>query len=234
MFDENVSFIAAFGFGLGSFFSGCILPLIPAYFTFITGMSLDELTAEDISGIRKKVIISTLAYVSGFSLIFISLGAAASSIGTIAWQYSDYIRIAGGIIILIFGIHLTGIINIPALQFEKRFHFRDKPLHIFGTFVVGMAFAAGWSPCIGPYLGSILSIAAQKASVSHGIALLSAYSAGMALPFIVMSIFINYMLIFIRKATQYIIYINISSGVLLIIIGIILLMDKMSFFTLPV
>ena len=231
MFEENVSYIAAFGIGLSSFFTGCVLPLIPAYFTFITGMSLDELTAEDISGIRKKVILSTLAYVSGFSFIFISLGAAASTLGSVTAQYTDYIRIAGGIIIIIFGIHLTGIINIPALQFEKRFHFHDKPLHFFGTFVVGMAFAAGWSPCIGPYLGSILSIAAQKPSVLYGMSLLAVYSAGMALPFIVMSVFINYMLIFIRKATQYIRHINMASGLLLIAIGIVLLMDKINFFT---
>ncbi len=234
MFDENVSFIAAFGFGLGSFFSGCVLPLIPAYFTFITGMSLDELTADDISGIRKKVIISTIAYVLGFSFIFIALGAAASSLGNVASQYSDVIRIAGGVLILVFGIHLTGIITIPGLQFEKRVHFKDKPLHILGTFVVGMAFGAGWSPCIGPLLGSILAIAAQDGSVTKGIALLSVYSAGMALPFIIMSIFINYMLIFIRKATKIVKYVNITSGILLIIIGIILLMNKMSFFTITI
>ncbi len=195
---------------------------------------MDELTAENNSGIRKKVILSTLAYVLGFSFVFILLGAAASTMGQIAVQYSDYIRIAGGIVIIILGIHLTGIFKISTLEFEKRFHFRDKPLHMFGTFVVGMAFGAGWSPCIGPMLGAILALAAQEGSVAKGIALLSVYSAGMALPFIIMSVFINYMLGFIRKATKIVKYVNITSGIMLIIIGVILLLNKMTFFTITI
>ena len=228
MFVENVSYFAALLAGLMSFFSPCVLPLIPAYFTFITGLSLDELTENDSIAIRKKVLLSTIAYVSGFSLVFILMGAAASTLGEVASRYSDYIRIAGGVIIIILGIHLTGIFKISSLEFEKRFHFQKKPLHLFGTFLVGMAFGAGWSPCIGPMLGAILAIAVQEGSVYKGITLLGIYSAGLALPFIVMSVFINYMLAFIRKATKLIRYINLASGVLLIIIGITLLMNKMN------
>lgn len=230
MFVENVSYFAALAAGLMSFFSPCVLPLIPAYFTFITGLSLDELTESDSIAIRRKVILSTLAYVLGFSFVFILLGAAVSTLGDLASQYSDYIRIAGGIIIIILGIHLTGIFKIATLENDKRFHFHRKPLHIFGIFLVGMAFGAGWSPCIGPMLGAILTIAAQEGSVSKGVILLTIYSAGMALPFIIMSVFINYMLVFIKKAVKIIRYVNVSSGILLIVLGIILLMNKMSLF----
>ncbi len=230
MFVENVPYFAALTAGLMSFFSPCVLPLIPAYFTFITGLSLDELIENDSSAIRKKVILSTFAYVLGFSFVFILMGAAISTLGKIASQYNDYIRIIGGLIILVLGIHLTGIFKISTLENDKRYHFHKKPLHIFGIFLVGMAFGAGWSPCIGPLLGAILAIAAQEGSVSKGILLLSIYSAGMALPFIIMSVFINYMLIFLKKAVKIIKYVNVSSGILLIVIGIILLMDKMNIF----
>lgn len=228
MFVENVSYFAALAAGLMSFLSPCVLPLIPAYFTFITGLSLDELTENDSTAVRRQVILSTLAYVLGFSFVFILMGAAVSTLGELASRYSDYIRIAGGIIIIILGIHLLGIFKISKLEFEKRIHFQQKPLHIFGTFLVGMAFAAGWSPCIGPMLGSILAIAAQEGSLSHGIVLLSIYSAGMALPFIIMSVFINYMLVIIGKATKILRYVNVVSGLLLIMIGILLLMNKMN------
>lgn len=228
MFVENVSYFAALAAGLMSFFSPCVLPLIPAYFTFITGLSLDELTENDSTAMRRQVVLSTLAYVLGFSFVFILMGAAVSTLGELASHYSDYIRIAGGVIIIILGIHLTGIFKISRLEYEKRFHFQKKPLHILGTFLVGMAFGAGWSPCIGPMLGAILAIAAQEGSLSHGIVLLTIYSAGMALPFIIMSIFINYMLVIIRKATKILRYVNVASGLLLIIIGIILLTNKMN------
>ena len=228
MFVENVSYFAALAAGLMSFFSPCVLPLIPAYFTFITGLSLDELTENDNTAVRRQIVLSTLAYVLGFSFVFILMGAAVSTLGELASRYNDYIRIAGGVIIIILGVHLTGIIKISRLEYEKRFHFQKKPLHIFGTFLVGMAFGAGWSPCIGPMLGAILAIAAQEGSLSHGIVLLTIYSAGMALPFIIMSVFINYMLVIIRKATKILRYVNVASGLLLIIIGIILLMNKMN------
>lgn len=228
MFVENVTYVAALAAGLMSFFSPCVLPLIPAYFTFITGLSLDELTENDSSAVRRKVVLSTLAYVLGFSFVFILMGAAASTLGELASKYSDYIRVAGGAIIIVLGIHLTGLFKISALEYEKRFHFKRRPLHVLGTFLVGMAFGAGWSPCIGPMLGAILAIAVQEGSVAKGVVLLSIYSSGLALPFIIMSVFINYLLVFLRKATKIIRYINVTSGILLIVIGIILLMDKMN------
>ena len=145
MFTETITFPAAFAAGLLSFLSPCVLPLIPAYFSFITGLSVDELTADN-SEIRRKVILSTLAYVAGFSFIFILFGASASFLGGLASDYAWLVRYAGGGIIIVFGLHLLGIINIKSFQFEKRFHVKEQPFHLAGTFVIGMAFGAGWSP----------------------------------------------------------------------------------------
>ncbi len=227
MLTETMSFPAAFFEGLLSFFSPCILPLIPAYFTFITGFSLEQLTGDYNSKIRKKVVLSTVLFVLGFSFVFILLGASASYFGGLIYEYREYIRIIGGILIILLGVHLTGVIRIRSLDSEKRIHMEKKPLHFLGTFIVGMAFAAGWSPCIGPLLGSILIIAGSQDTVSQGILLLSVYSAGLAIPFVIMSIFINFLLIFIKKASRAIKYVNAVAGVLLIVVGLFLVTNKL-------
>ncbi len=225
MFTQTVSFHAAFLAGLLSFFSPCILPLIPAYFVFITGLSVDELK-EDVQKTKRKVILSTIAFVLGFSFIFIVLGASASFLGGVMKSYSWLIRYAGGAVIVVFGLHLLGVININALNFEKKFHVKEKPLHLMGTFLIGMAFGAGWSPCIGPMLGSILIVAGNQETVLKGVGLLSLYSLGIALPFLVLSFFINRLFDIMKKATKLIVYINKAAGVLLILLGILLITDK--------
>ncbi|MBC2705262.1 cytochrome c biogenesis protein CcdA [Desulfobacula sp.] len=225
MFAENITYPAALFAGLLSFFSPCILPLIPAYFSFITGLSLDELT-EDKKETRQKVILSTLFYVAGFSFIFILFGASASFLGGFASKYSWVIRYMGGGIILVFGLHLLGVINIKGFNFEKKIHVKEKPLHLMGTFVIGMAFGAGWSPCIGPMLGSILIVAGNQDSVLEGVALLAVYSAGLAVPFLIMSFFINSILEIMKQTTKFIGVINKISGILLIAIGLLLIFDK--------
>ncbi|NOX33698.1 MAG: cytochrome c biogenesis protein CcdA [Deltaproteobacteria bacterium] len=225
MFAETITYPAALLAGLLSFFSPCILPLIPAYFSFITGLSLDELT-ENKKETRKKVILSTLFYVAGFSFIFILFGASASFLGGLASQYSWIVRYIGGSIILIFGLHLLGIINIKGLNFQKKIHINEKPLHLTGVFVIGMAFGAGWSPCIGPMLGSILIVAGDQETVLEGVALLAVYSAGLAVPFLIISFFINSILEFMKKATKFIGVANKISGTLLIVVGLLLIFDK--------
>jgi len=225
VFAETITYPAALFAGLLSFFSPCILPLIPAYFSFITGLSLDELT-EDKKETRRKVILSTLFYVAGFSFIFILFGASASFLGGFAAKYSWVVRYMGGGIILIFGLHLLGLINIKGFNFEKRIHVKEKPLHLMGTFVIGMAFGAGWSPCIGPMLGSILIVAGNQDTILEGIFLLSVYSAGLAVPFIIMSFFINSILEIMKRATKFIGIFNKISGILLIMIGLLLIFDK--------
>ncbi|MBF0234734.1 MAG: sulfite exporter TauE/SafE family protein [Desulfamplus sp.] len=226
MFVETVSYNAALIAGLLSFFSPCILPLIPAYFSFITGLSLDELTKVDDRKTKQKVILATLAYVGGFSFVFIMMGASASFMGSFISSFSWFIRYVGGIIVIVFGLHLLGIVNIKRLNFEKRVHMSEKPLHLMGTFVIGMAFGAGWSPCIGPLLGSILIVAGSQETISQGIVLLMLYSIGLALPFIVISFFINKMLGIMKRAKKTLIYVNKISGLLLIVLGILLITDK--------
>jgi len=225
VFAENITFPAALLAGLLSFFSPCILPLIPAYFSFITGLSLDELT-ENKRQTRQKVFLSTLFYVAGFSFIFILLGASASFLGSLASQYAWVVRYMGGGIILVFGLHLLGIINIKGLNFEKRIHVSEKPLHLMGTFVIGMAFGAGWTPCIGPLLGSILIVAGNQDTVLKGVGLLAVYSSGLAVPFLILSIFINSIMEIMRQAKKFIRILNKVSGILLIVIGLLLIFDK--------
>ncbi len=229
MFTESISYTAALAAGLLSFFSPCILPLVPAYFTFITGFSLDELTGEKSAGIRKRIIVSTLFYVSGFSFVFIMLGASASFFGDFIHQYKELIRVAGGIAIIVFGLHLTGLFRIRFLDFEKRLHFEKKPLTYLGTFMVGMAFGAGWSPCIGPILGSILIVAGSSETVTQGITLLLVYSAGLAVPFILLSVFIDLIINFIKKVSWTIRYLNVATGVLLVVMGLLLATNRLNF-----
>jgi cytochrome c-type biogenesis protein len=231
MFNQTVSYPAAFFAGLLSFFSPCVFPLIPAYFTFITGFSLEELTEGRNADIRKKVFLSTVFFVLGFSLVFISMGASASYLGGLMVTYKNWIRIIGGVLIIILGIHLTGVIRIRSLDFEKRITIEKKPLHFLGTLIIGMAFGAGWSPCIGPLLGSILIIAGSQGTVRHGVVLLGIYSAGLALPFILVSIFINFLLRFIGKASKVLKYVHVVAGLVLIILGLILVSNKLYVFS---
>ncbi len=229
MFADTVTYSAALLAGLLSFFSPCVLPLIPAYFTFITGFSLDELTSRQDMEIRKKVILSTIAYILGFSFIFILMGASASFLGSYLFKYMDTIRVVGGVFIIVFGFHLTGVFRIRLLEFEKRVHLDKKPLHFLGTFIIGMAFGTGWSPCIGPLLGSILIIAGSKDTVFQGIGLLAVYSLGLGIPFLALSIFINFILTFLKKAAPAMRYLNIIGGILLIAVGLLLVTNKLNF-----
>ena len=230
MITETVSYPAAFLAGLLSFLSPCVLPLIPAYITFITGFSIEELTEGYNKSIRTKVVLSTVAYVLGFSFVFILLGASASFIGQLIQNYSSIIRIAGGILVIFLGLHLTGLLPMRFLYFEKRLHISEKPLHFLGTFMIGMAFGAGWSPCIGPMLGSILFLASAQETIWSGVGLLAVYSSGLAIPFILISLSINYFLNLLNRVKRAMKIFNATAGILLIIIGIILVTDKMIYF----
>ncbi len=227
MIFNDVTYSAAIIAGLLSFFSPCVLPLIPSYFCFITGMTLEELTTASHNTIRRKIIIATLAFVLGFSVVFIILGASASLLGGLMGAHKKLISLIGGHLIILFGLHVAGIIRIPALEFEKRLHISQKPLHFLGTFFIGMAFAAGWTPCIGPILGSVLVLAQEKETIGQGVWLLSLYSAGLALPFVVLSVFINFLLFFVRRTTKMLRYINPVAGILLVITGLLLVTDKL-------
>ncbi|MCP4745192.1 MAG: cytochrome c biogenesis protein CcdA [Desulfobacteraceae bacterium] len=229
--NSEITHFTALAYGLLSFFSGCVLPLIPVYFTFITGTSLDELTTSPNAATRRKVIISTLAFVFGFSTVFILMGATAFYLSELLFTYKPYLRIFGGVLVIIFGLHLLGLFRIRILDYEKRLHISKKPLHIIGVFFVGMAFGAGWSPCIGPMLGSILILASNNDTVFQGMRLLATYSFGLALPFIVLSVAITYLIKFIRRSAKMIPYINAAAGVLLLATGVLLISDKFGWLT---
>ncbi len=226
MLDQSITYPAALAAGLTSFLSPCILPLVPAYFSFISGYSFDELTGDQPSGLRRKVVESTVAFGLGFTLINILLGASASLLGGLIMRYNFLIRIAGGLVIIILGFHLIGLLRIRFLEMEKRLHLRKKPTHILGTVLVGMAFAAGWSPCIGPILSAILFLAAVEETVLEGVMLLSVYSFGLWVPFLLMSLFINQMLVILHKTKRALKFVNVATGVMLIGLGMALIFDR--------
>jgi cytochrome c-type biogenesis protein len=222
---EALSFPAAFAAGLLSFFSPCILPLIPAYFTFITGFSLEQLTTSPTADIRRRVVLSTLCFGAGFALVFILLGASASFIGGLALRYHAVLRIAGGILIVLLGLHMMGIVRLRRLEANHHPAIR-RPVHLPGAVVVGMAFAAGWSPCIGPLLGSILILASSQETVMEGVVLLAVYSMGLFIPFLAMSVCIDLLLRFLARARRLVQYVNRVAGALLVFLGLALMTDR--------
>ena len=224
---EDVTYSIAFLYGLLSFFSPCVLPLIPSYFCVITGLSLEELTQSPKAALRRKIILSTVAFVLGFSIVFTLLGASASYLGGMVGPHKNVIRILGGTLIIVFGLHLTGIVRIPWLQYEKRVRLQQRPLHLLGVMLVGMAFGTGWTPCIGPILGALLVLANDKETVGQGMRLLATYSLGLSVPFILLSAGINYLLTFTRRASKVLRFANPVAGALLLLTGLLLIMDKL-------
>jgi cytochrome c-type biogenesis protein len=230
MFADSISYPAAILAGLMSFFSPCVLPLIPAYFTFISGASLEELTSNKAAALKTKVMVSTALFVLGFSLVFIIMGTSASFLGTLFATYKEYFRIVGGGIVILLGIHLTGLFRIRWLDIEKRMHMNKKPIHVLGAFIIGMAFGAGWTPCVGPLLGAILIMAGSQETIWQGSALLAVYSMGLAIPFLVISAFIHLILQWLKKMTAVMRYLNPAAGILLIVVGVFLITDNLNYF----
>jgi cytochrome c-type biogenesis protein len=221
---SNLSLFIAFTAGLFTFISPCVLPLIPSYLSFITGISLEQFnSAEDSKKLRRVTVFHSLMFILGFSIIFILLGASATYLGGFLRQYQDLIAKIGGALIIIFGIHISGLLKIRFLQKEKRMHLRDKPLGYFGSALVGLTFAAGWTPCIGPILGTILVFAGTTANLFRGIFLLMSYSLGLAIPFFLTSLAVNSALPYFKKLTAHLRIISIISGIFLIAIGILLI-----------
>jgi cytochrome c-type biogenesis protein len=224
---KDVSFPLAFLAGFLSFLSPCVLPLFPSYVSFITGISFEDLTGGvDRKRIRHLTITNSLAFICGFSTVFMALGASSSAIGRFLFEYQEWIRIIGGILIIVFGLFVAGFLKMDFLMREKKMHLSGKPMGYVGTFLVGMTFAAGWTPCIGPILGTILLYASTQGSALSGIKLLAAYSLGLALPFFISSLAINSFLSYSRRLMKYMRGIMIASGLLLILFGIMLLTNR--------
>jgi cytochrome c-type biogenesis protein len=229
---KDVSFPLAFLAGIMSFLSPCVLPLLPSYVSFITGVSFEDLTAgTDRRKIRYLTITNSLTFILGFSSVFVALGASSSAVGKFMFEYQEWIRIGGGILIIVFGLFVAGFLRMDFLMRDKKVHLSGKPAGYVGTFLVGMTFAAGWTPCIGPILGTILLYASSQGSAFYGFKLLAVYSLGLALPFFISSLAINTFLSYSRKVMRYMRVVMIISGLLLILFGILLLTNRVREFT---
>ena len=212
--------------GLLSFLSPCVLPIVPGYLCFLAGTSLDKIASGKEASKERNVFYFALSFVFGFSTVFILLGASATLLSGIVYEYLDILRVVGGIIIIIFGIHFMQIIQLPFLNRDTRYQIESYRPGIVGSYVIGLSFAFGWTPCIGPILGSVLSIAASSETVTYGIVLLMLYSAGLGIPFLLAAYAINGFMRFLSKIRNYIRVIEIFTGVLLVIFGILILTNR--------
>ncbi len=217
---ESLGVLVAFSAGVFSFLSPCVLPLFPSYLSFITGMSVDRLARDVDAGARTRVLLHSLAFIVGFSVVFVSLGASFSAAGQFLLDYRDWIRIAGGVLIIVFGLYIAGVLRIGFLGRTQQLQLRSKPAGLVGSFLVGLTFAIGWTPCVGPILGSILTLASNDRTVRQGIVLLLFYSAGLGLPFLLSSIALGGFLRFFKRYRPFIPTVERAAGVLLIVVGV--------------
>ena len=230
---QQVSLFAAFLAGILSFISPCVLPLIPGYLSFVSGVTLEEMRAPGASADlaasatkRRRAVIMSLAFVLGFSIIFISLGASATALGTLLMDHIQLLGKIAGVVIILFGLHMMGVLKIGLLYKEKRVQTNKKPAGFFGAILVGMAFAFGWTPCIAPSLSAILVVAATQETVGEGVMLLAAYSAGLGVPFIATSFAINQFLAASARIRKHYHTIEIVSGALMVVVGVLIFSNK--------
>jgi len=224
---KNYSIFFSFFAGILSFFSPCILPLIPVYFSYITGYTINKLEKNEISYV--KVFLTSLFFVLGFTTVFISLGASSTFIGKIISEKREILRIIGGIFLIFFGLHLTGILKIKKLYYEKRLKIKNVKMDYLGAYILGIGFSAGWTPCVAPVLSSILILSSMQQTIKKGVILLFFYSLGMGLPFIIISLIIKKIFLILNKVKNFYRVIEIILGSLLIIFGFLLLFNKIKF-----
>jgi cytochrome c-type biogenesis protein len=218
----NVTYLGSFGAGVLSFVSPCVLPLIPAYLCFLGGASLDELTAEGgvDKQVQRRVFISALAFVLGFSTVFVVLGATATAVSALVADNLSILSKIAGVVIVIFGLHYMGLFKIGFLNFEKRVHVQNKPTSLIGAYIIGLAFAFGWTPCVGPILATILMVAASSDEVLYGTSLLAVYAAGIGLPFMLAAFAVKPFMSFLGRFRKHMRKVEISIGTLLVLTGI--------------
>lgn len=217
----TLGFLIAFSAGILSFLSPCVLPLVPSYVTFITGMNL-----EDLQRSRRTTFIHAALFVMGFTLIFMALGAGATLFGQLMLRNRDLISRVGGVLVIVFGLYLLGVFNFAFLTKDTRLHLANKPVGYLGTLFVGIAFGAGWSPCIGPILGAILTMAANESSLGQGMGLLLAYSMGLAVPFIVAALAVERFMGVFAKVRHHMVWVNRTAGALLVFVGVLMVTNR--------
>ena len=222
MFASDVSLPIAFGAGFLSFFSPCILPMIPAYIMYITGSSVES----DVTRKRMLALTRTLAFILGFTIVFVIMGSSATLIGKVFIRNKDIFSKISGLIIIVFGLNMMGIINLRFMNLDKRVAAPKKIVNWFSSMLMGMAFAAGWTPCFGPVLASILIYAGGAETISKGVILLLVYSIGMGVPFILTALFINQFDKLLSKTDKYLKYIPKISGIIMVIFGLLVFFNK--------
>ena len=219
-----LAYLVAFSAGLLSFLSPCVLPLIPSYATYVTGMSLDDLTevGRDRARQRRAVLVHGTLFVLGFTLVFMALGAGSTMFGAMLRHYREWIERIGGIMLIVFGLWLLGIFRLAITRREFRFNFSGRPLGYLGSVLIGVAFGAGWTPCIGPVLAGILTMAATSETVAAGMGMLFFYSLGLAVPFLLAALLLDRFLIGYASFRKWLPWVERVSGLLLILVGILL------------
>jgi len=220
---ESLGVFVAFTAGLMSFLSPCVLPLFPSYLSFLTGMSVDRLSTEIDAGARLSILLHSIAFVLGFSIVFVSLGASFSAASHFFFDYRDWIRYIGGALIVVFGLYIAGWLPIGIFTRSKQLQLKEKPAGYLGSLIVGITFAVGWTPCVGPILGSILSLAGTTETVGRGVALLIAYSAGLGVPFLASSLALGAFLRAFKRYRPFIPAVERAAGVLLVVVGVLVL-----------
>ncbi|HEX9023294.1 MAG TPA: cytochrome c biogenesis protein CcdA [Geobacteraceae bacterium] len=226
----HVSLAGAFIAGLLSFLTPCVLPLIPSYVTYITGFSFADLQSEHpLQRIRRQTIIHSLLFIVGFTIVFVLLGASATFLGGFLRKYMSVFRQIGGVLIILFGIHVSGLVPIAVLLGEKRVVIHSKQTGYLGSLLVGLAFAAGWTPCIGPILATILMVAATEETVAKGILLLLAYSLGLAIPFFFSALAMHQFLVLFNRFKKYIRIFEVMTGLFLVVTGILVFFNWFAF-----
>lgn len=224
-----MTFAGAFAGGLASFFSPCILPLTPAYLGFLTGSTYEQIAASGAAeaGLRRRLVLRSLAFVLGFSVVFVLLGATASALGQAFTRAFDWLAVVAGLAIAVLGLHLTGLVTIPALMREARAGMERRPAGLAGAFGVGLAFGFGWAPCVGPVLAAILLLAARTETLAQGTALLAAYAAGMGLPFVVAAAFAGPFLAWMARVRQRLATIQVVTGWAMVATGLLIASGQM-------
>ena len=223
---NDVNLFIAFAAGCLSFLSPCVLPLIPSYLSFVSGISPREIS-EGRPG-NARVMGNALAFVFGFSVAFVALGASASLLGSLLLSYQDVVRVVGGLFILVVGVYLTGLFQVATLERYAQFNLRSKPAGYLGSVLVGLTFAVAWIPCVGPILGAVLTLAGTASEIYRGMLLLSAYAAGLALPFLLSALAMNQFFRLSRAISSWLPAIHVCAGLLLIAVGVLLLTDTMT------
>jgi cytochrome c-type biogenesis protein len=229
---DQVTLFAAFAAGFLSFISPCVLPLIPGYVSFVSGVSLDEMRADATGAAsRGQVLLTSLAFVLGFTVVFVAAGASASAIGRFLFTRAPLLSKIAGLLLIVIGLHVMGVFRIGFLENEKRVHAQKKPAGFLGAAVVGAAFAFGWTPCLGPILGGILALAASRNTVSEGVQLLAAYSLGLGVPFLLTSLAVNQFFKVSARIRKHYHTIELVSGGLLIVIGVLIATNQLTIIT---